>query len=389
VGWTDAGADQTVRLTFIVASLSIVVGLVNASFVFGGIAPIEALLSPSHRHILNLTGTLTGIFLVVSTVAMRRGYRLGWLATVVFLVATAIQGLLQARLLSLVLVVLSLLSLLLVVRNRGQFRRPFELTTAQRIAGGILIGSQLYITIGSYSLRAQFNGIDSLGDALYFSVVTSATVGYGDITPSTLFARYFAISAILVGAGSFAGTIGALLQPSLKRFFQRSLGHMKDSQFETFEDHVLVLGSGELTASILEGFHGEPATLVITEDEAAAERLTDRGVPVYTGDPTDEDTLQTARIGKAKAVIVATTADASSLLAILTVRQLNPGLRIVAAATQPKNVAKMKRAGADVVISPTDIGGRLLTASALGEVDAESLEQQLLGGAVDESSPHD
>ncbi|WP_318567439.1 NAD-binding protein [Salinigranum marinum] len=384
MGWTDVGVDRTVRLTYVVAGLSIAVGLLNASVDFGGIGPIGVLLSQSDRTVLNYTGALSGLALAVSTVAMRRGFRLGWLATVVFLLGTTIQGFFQARVLSLPLTVLSLLSLLLVVRNRRRFHRPFELTAAQRIAGGILLASQLYITVGSYSLRAQFGGIDSLGDAFYFAVVTSATVGYGDITPTTSFARYFAVSAIFVGAGSFAGALGALLQPSLENLFRRSQGRMIESQFQTLEDHVLVLGYGELTESILEGFHDEPSVLVVTDDETVDDQSTAGGVTVYPADPTDDDVLRTARIGTAQAVIVASQYDGPGALAILTARQLNPDVRIVAAATHRENVAKMKRAGADVVISPTNLGGRLLTASALGEVDAEAFEQQLLGDEMEE-----
>jgi len=384
MGWTDVGVDRTVRLTYVVAGLSVVVGVLNASVDFGGIGPVGALLSQSDRTVLNYTGALSGLALAVSTVAMRRGFRLGWLATVVFLLGTTIQGFFQARVLSLPLTVLSLLSLLLVVRNRREFRRSFELTAAQRVAGGILLASQLYITVGSYSLRAQFGGIDSLGDAFYFAVVTSATVGYGDITPTTSFARFFAVSAIFVGAGSFAGALGALLQPSLENLFRRSQGRMIESQFQTLEDHVLVLGHGELTESILEGFHDEPSVLVVTDDETVDEQFTAGGVTVYPADPTDDDVLRTARIGTARAVIVASQQDGPGALAILTARQLNPDVRIVAAATHRENVAKMKRAGADVVISPTNLGGRLLTASALGEVDAEALEQQLLGDDVEE-----
>jgi voltage-gated potassium channel len=384
MGWTDVGVDRTVRLTYVVAALSVVVGVLNASVDFGGLGPVGALLSQSDRTVLNYTGALSGLALAVSTVAMQRGFRLGWLATVVFLLGTTIQGFFQARVLSLPLTVLSLLSLLLVVRNRRRFHRRFELTAAQRVAGGILLASQLYITVGSYSLRAQFGGIDSLGDAFYFAVVTSATVGYGDIIPTTSFARFFAVSAIFVGAGSFAGALGALLQPSLENLFRRSQGRMIESQFQTLEDHVLVLGHGELTESILEGFHDEPSVLVVTDDETVDEQFTAGGVTVYRADPTDDDVLRTARIGTARAVIVASQQDGPGALAILTARQLNPDVRIVAAATHRENVAKMKRAGADVVISPTNLGGRLLTASALGEVDAEALEQQLLGDDVEE-----
>jgi len=384
MGWTDVGVDRTIRLTYVVAGLSVVVGLLNASLALGEIGLVEALLPRAGRAGLNFTSALSGLLLAVSTAAMRRGFRFGWLTTVVLLVGTAVQGLFQARVLSLPVVVLSLLALLLVVDNRREFRRPVELTSTQRIAGAILLASQLYITVGSYSLRAQFQGIDTIGDAFYFAIVTSATVGYGDITPTTPFARYFAVSAIFVGAGSFAGALGALLQPALAKFLRRSQGHMTESRLQSLEDHVLVLGYGELTASILQGFHDDPPVVVVTDDDTVEERLAGSGVSVYTGDPTDEEVLRAARVGTARAVVVAVQHDGTGTLAIMTARQLDPEVRIVAAATDRENVAKMERAGADVVICPTNLGGRLLTASALGEVDAATLEQQLFGDLLEE-----
>lgn len=385
--WRDVGVDRTVRLTYVVAGLSVVVGLLNASVDVGGIEPVEALLSRSDLTLANYTGALSGLVLAVSAVAMRRGFRLGWLATVVLLVATAVQGVAQARVLSLPLVALSLLSLGLVLRNRRQFHRPFELTSTQRVAGSILLASQLYITVGSYSLRAQFSGIESLGDAFYFATVTSATVGYGDVTPTTSLARFFAISAIFVGAGSFAGALGALLQPTVERLLRRSRGRAiepPEDGIETLEDHVLVLGDGELTASVLRGVPDDSPVLVVTDDDTVVESLTGSNVQVYAGDSTDDDVLRTARIDTARAVIVAIGHDGTGALAILTARQLDPTVRIVAAASHRENVAKMKHAGADVVISPMTLGGRLLTASALDGVDAETLEQELFG-EVDET----
>ena len=93
--------------------------------------------------------------------------------------------------------------------------------------------------------------------------------------------------------------------------------------------------------------------------------------------------MRTVGIVNASAVITATNNDAQDALAILTARQLNPDIMIVAAATQRENVAKLRRAGADRVISPATIGGRLLANSAIGGRDAENASQQLLGEEIE------
>jgi hypothetical protein len=91
-----------------------------------------------------------------------------------------------------------------------------------------------------------------------------------------------------------------------------------------------------------------------------------------------QETLMRARIEEARAVIVATNNDAEDALAVLTARHLNPDVTIVAAATNRENVGKLRRAGADTVISPATIGGHLLVESAFGRDDTEAVARQLV-----------
>jgi voltage-gated potassium channel len=106
--------------------------------------------------------------------------------------------------------------------------------------------------------------------------------------------------------------------------------------------------------------------------------LSERDVDVLTADPSDEETLRRASVEDARAVVVATVNDAEDALAILTARQLNPEVRIVAAANHTENVTKLKRAGANTVISPATIGGKLLVRSALGEAGTEEAAEELV-----------
>lgn len=117
----------------------------------------------------------------------------------------------------------------------------------------------------------------------------------------------------------------------------------------------------------------------MTPNEERARRLSERGYTVHTGDPSDENTQLTARIETASAVVAATNNDAEDALAILTARELNPDVTIVAAVTQRENADKLKRAGADTVISPISLGAHFLAESALGGENVEELERRLLG----------
>jgi len=152
---------------------------------------------------------------------------------------------------------------------------------------------------------------------------------------------------------------------------------MSDRQLDLLENHYVVAGHGDLTEPILESL-GDTSAVVITSDPETAKRLSDRGVEVVTGDPSDEEPQLRVRVERAAGLLAATNDDAQDALAILTARELNPGLRIVAAATDRENVPKLRRAGAGIVLSPAVLGGRLLVESAFGNDDPERVIERLL-----------
>jgi voltage-gated potassium channel len=131
----------------------------------------------------------------------------------------------------------------------------------------------------------------------------------------------------------------------------------------------LVLGHGELTEPLLDELAATADVVVVTPDADAASALDDRDddVNVLTADPTDEEPLLDARIDAARGVVVATDDDARDALAVVAARQANPEVRIVAAATDQRHVDKLEAVGADTVVSPAVIGGRLLGQSVLEE----------------------
>jgi len=386
------GVRAVILLPTFVAILSFVAGVANisAAAVSGPLAPY---LPPAVERTVGFTGALTGFLLLFAVSGLRRRYRAGWWATVLLLPLTAIQGLLQGVIsvpyvgelpVSLPLIVLSVLSLPAVLINRGVFDRPIDLSTTQQAAIAALLGGQIYITAGTYALRDQFGGVRTLTDALYFAIVTSSTVGYGDVSPDpqSQAARLFAMSVVIIGTSSFALALGSVLGPAIQSRITKALGTMSESQLDLLEDHILVLGYGDLSEPIIEELDGLADFVVVTTDPDDAAALQQRDIPVLTADPSDEEPLHRAGIERARAVMAATNDDAQDALAILTARQLNPEIRIVAAATDRENVTKLKRAGADAVISPAAIGGHLLVESAMGDEDSESLADRILDDEV-------
>ncbi|MFB6074684.1 MAG: NAD-binding protein [Haloarculaceae archaeon] len=381
------GVRATLLLPTLVALLSFGVGLANISVatVSGPLAPY---LPSAVDRAVGFTGALTGFLLLASVFGLRRRLRIALYATLLLLPASALQGLLQGSVsvpsvgvipVSVPLIVLSVLSIPAVVVNRDLFTRPLALSATQQAAIAALVGGQLYITVGTYALREEFAHVSTLTDAFYYGIVTSSTVGYGDIAPgpTSQAARLFTISVVVIGTASFALALGSVLGPAIQSRISRALGTMSESQLELLEDHVLVLGYGDLTAPILEELSGVDF-VVVTPDQEVASRLQQEGIDVLSADPSDEEPLLRAGVERARAVVAATNDDAQDALSILTARELNPDIRIVAAATDRENVAKLRRAGADAVISPSVIGGHLLVQSALGETDTEAVARQLL-----------
>jgi voltage-gated potassium channel len=367
-----------VVLAMLVALLSVATGILRIDQQAADFGPVAPHVPIVVQNAVGFTGALTGFLMLASALALRRRLRAGWWATFLLLPLTAVQGLLQASPYSLPLVVLSVCALPTLLLSRRRFDRSLSLTTTQLAAGGALVGVQAYGTFGAYAMREQFDGIDHLLDAFYFTLITSSTVGYGDIWPETEVAMLFTMSVVVLGVASFGIAIGALVGPAIQARISKTLGIMTDSELDLLEDHILVLGYGDLTEPIVNELHeADRQFLVVTQDQNAASDLSDRDIRVLTANPSDEDPLRRARIENARAVLVATDDDAQDALAVLTARELRPDVRIVTAATDRENTRKLKRAGADDVISLSELGGHLLVQSALGEDESPVVSRLL------------
>jgi len=378
--WNWIGARAAVVLTLLVGALSVVTGIANIGAGAGADFRVIGVLVPGiARQVAAFTGTLTGFILLLCAFGLRRRLRAAWFAVLVLFPITAAQGVLQSSQLSLPLVGLSAIALVVVGLNVRTFDRAVSLTTTQIASLAALAGAQGYGTAGAFALQEHFDGVSTPLDAFYFTLVTGSTVGYGDITPNSAVGELFALSVLLVTVSSFAVVLGVVFTPLIEARFSKALGRMTEEQLDVLDNHVLVLGFGDLTEPILEELSTKADILVVVPDEERSRRLSDRGYTVLTDDPSDEEAQYRGRVEVAKAVVAATNNDAEDALAILTARQLNPEVTIVAAATQRENVNKLKRAGADTVISPAALGAHFLAESALGGHGAEALEARLLG----------
>ncbi len=367
--WTPGARPQAaVLLTAVVGVVSLVTGItyIGAPVVF---APLDPYVPDVVRAAVGFTGAVTGFLLLLSAGGLRWGYRISWKIALVLLPAAAMQAGLQSSPFSIPLFLLALAALPTVYRHRDAFRRKSKLDETQLAAGIALAGVLGYGTVGTFALREQFEEIVTPLDAFYYTLVTATTVGYGDAVPLTQEARVFTLSIVVLGATSFIFAAGVLLAPVLETRFKAALGKMTTSTLERLSDHVLILGYGELTESILTELDESADILVLTVDEPRAASLGDRGYNVFRADPRDVAALDRAQVDRARSAIVATDDDGDDVLAILALRRANDELYVVAMASDRDNAQSLRDAGADAVVSPAVIGSELLARSALARSD--------------------
>jgi len=360
------GGKSTVLLVAAVTLLSFLTGLSNLSQPTPAMdGPLAAFLSLP-PGVVQFGGVVFAFALGGVTVGLQQRKRVAYRAALVLLPVLAVLPLTTLQTTDAPLLLALLVTVPLLVRNRVQFDQSVDLSPLQIASLSAICGVGLYGTVGAYALRGEFTGEPlTWGDAVYFVIVTIATVGYGDFTPTTARARWFALSIIVFGTGAFTVAVGALIGPLIESRMATAFGIMTASDLTLLEDHVVVLGYGDTTDSLLEELDEETELIVVTDDTEAASALDDAGLNVLTGDPTDESVLADARLGSARGVVIGSDDDARDVLAILAARSVDPDVRIAAAATEAKHVDKFHTVGADEVVNPRSIGGTLLSRSVL------------------------
>ena len=269
---------------------------------------------------------------------------------------------------------LSFLLMALLTVYRGEFeRRPLqrEWSYGELVAAISVLFALAYGIVGSYLLRAEFSAIENWTDAVYFTIVTYSTLGYGDILPTTANAKIFTLTMVFIGLSSFVTALTVLLGPMIESRMKGVFSVM--SKFQKTVDHVVICGFTNVTESIVDELRERHTPfLIIDEREEMVLHLKSLGHDVLAGDPTEKRVLEQANLARAAAVIAATDSDATNTLVALTARQLREGseahrFRIIVRVEDEENIEKVRHAGADEIVSPSTLGGRLMASKALAE----------------------
>ncbi len=219
-------------------------------------------------------------------------------------------------------------------------------------------------------------------DSLYMTVVTLTTVGYSEIIPmeDKPGGRIFTMVLILFGMGIlvyFASTITAFfVEGQLEHVFWRK--RMRQA-IADLRDHVIVCGAGVVAGHCIEEMQRvrRPVVAVIPHGAELPRIAEDRDLARVEGDAADEEVLLEAGIQRASGLVAALESDRDNVLVILTGRQLQAGLRIVAMLVDPRNEPKLRRAGADSVVSPFEIGGMRMASEMIRPMVVTFLDTML------------
>ncbi|MCB0395839.1 MAG: potassium channel protein [Flavobacteriales bacterium] len=200
----------------------------------------------------------------------------------------------------------------------------------------------------------------SFADALYMTVITVSTVGFREVGDLSQSGRIFTIVLIVTSFGTFAYAVSAVTVFVVEGEFQRFFKDQKlTREIQKLNNHVVICGfgrNGRQAAAQLQA-HGQPYIVIEQKEESLSVIREHSEHLVLEGDATQDEVLEEARIGHARALITTLPKDADNLLVVLTARGMNKDLMIISRASDEHSDKKLKRAGADNVIMPDKIGG--------------------------------
>lgn len=255
-----------------------------------------------------------------------------------------------------------------------QNRLPVTLRKRQ---GGVVLG-MILLGFWTFAGTAGFAFIEGWPflDAFYMTVITISTVGYGEIHPLSSHGRLFASFLIVAGLGTAIYTFTRLGQVLLEGELQGVLGRRRmKNEIAKLKDHYIVCGFGRIGKPVAEGLKEEGHPVCVLENNPALEPDLQAEQHLYLiGDATDESVLSSSGIERAKAVLALLPSDADNLFLTITAKEMNPKVTVIARASEEKVEPRLKRGGADKVISPYKMACARVLQAAIKPTVVEFME---------------
>lgn len=227
-------------------------------------------------------------------------------------------------------------------------------------------------TIGYKAIGTDWTWLD----ALYMTITTLATVGFGEVHPLGTSGRLFTMVLIVGGVGVLLYILTDFAQVLANTDIRTFLGRrrMKD-RIRKLRNHQIVCGFGRTGQEVAHQFQHNGVPFVVIEERVELfQRAIDEGMLVISGDATADEVLHEANVSYATGIICTLPDDAANTFIALAARGFNEQIIIVCRAANPGSAAKMKRAGAHSVISPYVIAGRRMASAVTHPLVLEFLD---------------
>lgn len=247
---------------------------------------------------------------------------------------------------------------------RGRFNHSSLATgTLFALVGAIMVMG--YGVFGAYILGDGFKPhIHSLTGALYFSIVTMSTVGYGDVLPVSNEARLFVVSLIVLGITVFATSLSAIIVPAINNRLQSALQGEKRRM--TLKNHYIIAGDTPLARNSYRELKSRNLPVVMIMGHQPDDSIYQPD-DLIIGDSSDTDILRNAGAEAALAVLALRADDSENAFVVLAVKEMEGSAKTVAAVNDSKNLGRVRRVQPDMIIAPQVLGGELLAMALNGE----------------------
>jgi len=200
----------------------------------------------------------------------------------------------------------------------------------------------------------------SLLDATYMTIITLSTVGYAEVKELSTAGRIFSIVLIVFGVGGMLYTLTTIVQYLVEGQLMNVFGRRRmRERIANLKDHIILCGYhrvGRAVASIFTS-EGIPFIAIDVDNEAIAKAAVDGCLYIH-GNATSDEILEQAGIRKARALVAALGSDIDNVYITLSAKEMRPEIFVVARISSEDSETKMRRAGADRIILPHQMGGR-------------------------------
>lgn len=197
-------------------------------------------------------------------------------------------------------------------------------------------------------------------DALYMTVITISTVGFGEVGTTSNWSEVFSIIMIFVGVGivgyAFTTVVAMFVEGKVKDFWK---GSKMEKKIASLNDHYIICGSGELAEVIINNFIDQNLNfVVITDKREDLDDYSHHDILVVEGMSTEEAVLEHTGIERAKGLVSTLDSEVDNIVTVLTARNLNKNIYIIANAITKSGSEKLMKVGANKTLSAVEISGK-------------------------------